>query len=314
MKFYLDFEATQFSNQIISIGCVSDNSMSFNTLVKPTKGKINNFITGLTGITMEDVETAPTADEAFLSFYDYCKLETRDFAVMPKFYCYGNSDTDFLRDTIKTMTNFKAIMFATTIANNLIDYSRDVKQYFGMVHPLALKKVVALIEKEQEIEQKHNALEDALMLREVVSHLDEITESREMLKTFFPNNFKTTNQNNNNNSNNITVKPLWNKNRKKAPKFVQEWQEKNKFDVCTFADESNYVVKCWIEDQEDYVKYFDSQETACIWTNFFLKNTSTKRAYEVNLTNKNIMKASRKKTTYCNFYWEVKENDTTIEI
>jgi hypothetical protein len=201
--------------------------------------------------------------------------------------------------------------FATTIANNLIDYSRDVKQYFGMVHPLALKKVVALIEKEQEIEQKHNALEDALMLREVVSHLDEITESREMLKTFFPNNFKT---NNNNNNSNITVKPLWNKNRKNAPKFIQEWQGKNKFDVCTFADESNYVVKCWIEDQEDCVKYFDSNETAIMWANFFLKKASTKRAHEINITNKNIVKASRNKTTYCNFCWEVKENDTAIEI
>ena len=199
MNFYLDFEATQFSNQIISIGCISDNNMSFNTLVKPVKDKVNKFITDLTGITNEDVNKAPTADEAFLSFYEYCELETRDFAVMPEFYCYGNSDKGFLQHTIRKMKNFKAIMFATTIANNLIDYSKDVKQYFGMAHPIALKKVIALIEKDNEVKQKHDALEDALMLREVVSRLQEITDCQEMLETFFPNNFKTKSDNNNNN-------------------------------------------------------------------------------------------------------------------
>ena len=35
MNFYLDFEATRFTNRIISIGCVAGNGETFSTLVKP---------------------------------------------------------------------------------------------------------------------------------------------------------------------------------------------------------------------------------------------------------------------------------------
>ena len=52
MKFCLDFEATRFSNRIISIGCVAENGNTFYTLVKPVnKAKVDRFITELTGIT-----------------------------------------------------------------------------------------------------------------------------------------------------------------------------------------------------------------------------------------------------------------------
>ena len=53
MRFFVDFEATQFSNRIISIGCVAANGNTFSTLVKPGKKKITKFITDLTGITNE---------------------------------------------------------------------------------------------------------------------------------------------------------------------------------------------------------------------------------------------------------------------
>ena len=44
MKFYLDFEATRFSNRIISIGCVAENGNTFSTLVKPgKKKKVDSF-------------------------------------------------------------------------------------------------------------------------------------------------------------------------------------------------------------------------------------------------------------------------------
>ena len=69
MNYYIDFEATQFKHKIISIGCVSDNGKTFQTLVKPVnKAKVDNFITELTGITKSMLENAPTADEAFNKF------------------------------------------------------------------------------------------------------------------------------------------------------------------------------------------------------------------------------------------------------
>ena len=49
MRFYIDFEATQFSNRIISVGCVCENGNTFKSLVKPVnKGKITPLLTGLT--------------------------------------------------------------------------------------------------------------------------------------------------------------------------------------------------------------------------------------------------------------------------
>ena len=33
MKFYIDFEATQYTENIISIGCVAENGDSFSSLV-----------------------------------------------------------------------------------------------------------------------------------------------------------------------------------------------------------------------------------------------------------------------------------------
>lgn len=53
MNFYIDFEATQPGNEIISIGAVSDDGATFSCLVKPVASEITPFITELTGITVE---------------------------------------------------------------------------------------------------------------------------------------------------------------------------------------------------------------------------------------------------------------------
>ena len=66
MKYFIDFEAMQFSNEIISVGCVSENGEKFYSLVQPKKAKkITDFITTLTGITYEDLDCAPSADKVF---------------------------------------------------------------------------------------------------------------------------------------------------------------------------------------------------------------------------------------------------------
>ena len=70
MKFFIDFEALQYNNFIISIGCVCENGNQFSSFVKPPKGKtVSKFITELTGITDETLADAPSIDEAFNSFY-----------------------------------------------------------------------------------------------------------------------------------------------------------------------------------------------------------------------------------------------------
>ena len=54
MNFFIDFEATQFTQEIISIGCVAENGKSFYSEVN-CKGKITPFITNLTGLTPEQI-------------------------------------------------------------------------------------------------------------------------------------------------------------------------------------------------------------------------------------------------------------------
>ena len=170
MNFYLDFEATQFSERIISIGCIADNGASFKTLVKPVKNeKVNAFITQLTGITNEMLEDAPTADEAFNAFYEFVK--NNNDGGTPTYYCYGNCDTKFIKHTVSGMNDFQAIMFASSIQALLVDYSAVVKSYLS-TRGLALKKLVALIRQVDEVEQNHDALDDAIMLKECYEGLD----------------------------------------------------------------------------------------------------------------------------------------------
>lgn len=170
MNFYLDFEATQYSERIISIGCIAENGARFETLVKPVKNeKVNTFITQLTGITNEMLETAPSADDAFNAFYDFVKANNDCGA--PTYYCYGNSDANFIKHTVSGMSNFQAIMFASSIQALLVDYSAVVKKYLS-TRGLSLKKLVALIRHVDEVEQKHDALDDAAMLKECYEGLN----------------------------------------------------------------------------------------------------------------------------------------------
>ena len=56
MKYFIDFEASQFAEEIISVGCVDELGRSFYSLVRPRRPqKVTGFITNLTGITRDDV-------------------------------------------------------------------------------------------------------------------------------------------------------------------------------------------------------------------------------------------------------------------
>ena len=85
MNYFIDFEATQFTGEIISIGCVDENDRQFYTLVKPEKSEdITGFIIDLTGIGRGELKKAPTADEAFVSLFEWL-----DKSAPVRFYCYG---------------------------------------------------------------------------------------------------------------------------------------------------------------------------------------------------------------------------------
>lgn len=174
MNFYLDFEALQFSERIISIGCVAENGSRFNTLVKPVKDeKVNSFITKLTGITNKMLEDAPTADEAFNAFYSFVRDNNGNG--IPSYYCYGHNDRTFIKKTISGMNDFQAITFASSVKGLLVDFSKTATAHLG-IKSISLKNLVTLV-RHEDVVQKHDALDDAVMLKECYEKLDTLEKA-----------------------------------------------------------------------------------------------------------------------------------------
>lgn len=91
MKYFIDFEATQFSEEIISVGCKREDGETFYALVRPVEGKITPFITNLTGITAEMVEEAMSPDTVFEMFYDWAFKDANE---MPEGYVWIKNVND----------------------------------------------------------------------------------------------------------------------------------------------------------------------------------------------------------------------------
>lgn len=159
MNYFIDFEATQFSNGIISVGCVSENGAEFYTIVN-TNHKVTPFITNLTGITPEKVREAPSQETVFENMFDWVFVED----TVPHFYCYGNCDKEFVKNNFHDCKSFKAKAMLGYLYTDMQDYSSEVKMHFGLCKNIALKKVAEYYLK-KDITQTHNSLEDAIMLR-----------------------------------------------------------------------------------------------------------------------------------------------------
>ena len=170
MKYFLDFEANQFSDRIISIGCIAENGNTYSTLVNP-KEPIKEFIVNLTGINDELVSNAPNIETAIKELYNFIiknKDNEPDF-----FFVYGNCDKDFLRRAAKDINDIKLSMFTELLGHSLIDYAEYVSKFFGVKQPIGLKKVLNYLEDKAEI-QKHDALQDAIMLKDLVNKLNDM--------------------------------------------------------------------------------------------------------------------------------------------
>lgn len=172
MNFYIDFEATQFNNKIISIGCVNDLGDTFYSLVKPKEGiKITKFITQLTGITKEMIDNALSADEVFKQFGDF--ISKHNDGQPTFFFCYGKTDSLFLTSTAKYIKNRDTKNFMNCLAGSLIDYSVQTQEFFKA--SVGVNKALNYFRKEP-IVQKHDALEDAEMLRELYWYINTAKE------------------------------------------------------------------------------------------------------------------------------------------
>lgn len=285
MNFYLDFEATRFSNRIISIGCVAGTGETFETYVKPgDKKKVDKFITELTGITNEMLVEAPDADTAFKMLYDF--IEANSDGEAPAYYVYGNSDAEFINSTLRHMSDTQACVCAQAIAGNLIDYASVVKKFFVAKSDLALRKVYMLIQEQKELVQKHDALEDARMLETVVSHLYDKCK---------PEDKET-----------ILAMPSQPRPHigKKAPAVFQKWNSQPKWEAETGADENHWMLKC-VDQHSGQAKYFNDFNTAALWViKYIARNVSPKNADSVRKIEAAVKAAPQTGKCRYNCYWE----------
>lgn len=287
MKFYIDFEATRFSERIISIGCVAENNATFQTLVKPVnKGKVDNFITELTGITNEMLALAPTADEAFNRLFDFIELNNND--TMPEFYIYSSSDISFLSHTTKFMKDARATMCALAIQGTAIDFAIPVRQYFKANSDFSLRKVYMLINSKTELVQRHDALEDALMLKNVAENL-----------------YKKCNPDDKEKLAAIPSQKRPGQERKKAPEIFVSWDKFSKWEAPT--NKNTWYIKA--KDQHsNKEKYFTDLDVAALWIIKYsgVKMSPKKTENIEKIKNAIINSANNKKCRY-NCYWEINE-------
>jgi inhibitor of KinA sporulation pathway (predicted exonuclease) len=175
MRFYVDFEATQPEQEIISIGIVAEDGSTFSSLMKPKHSKITKFITDLTGITQEMMDEAPSADQVFSALYYWLSDKEKNFHNWD-FYSFGDGDQTFLKCTADSLESNGAVLTAGVILLTLKDYSKVARSFFkGRTSLINAFNYV----KSQETTQIHDALEDAKMLQIVAEYI----EHSEPLKT-----------------------------------------------------------------------------------------------------------------------------------
>jgi DNA polymerase III epsilon subunit-like protein len=189
MKYFIDFEATQFSKEVISIGCVREDGQTFYSLIAPVDGKITPFITNLTGITAEAVANAMNPDYVFEKFYEWAFTDKDN---TPDFYCWGDSDVDFLQHTFKRTTSLTARFAIGYMCGSLIDYSKMVSKRVNMDGKnLALLRVQKCFDPNST--QNHNALDDAVMLYNIYKEITNrpIEEIKKLIRAEYPQDIES---------------------------------------------------------------------------------------------------------------------------
>ena len=176
MDIFLDFEATQFKENVIAIGAYCECG-SFDCLVRPPKGdKVSKFITGLTGITKEMSKTALPAEEAFFDLYQWMQEVGKDQS--PIFYhAFGKMDEIFLTNTIQHIQNPEVCLFVENLAASLIDDSKKVCKFFH-AKTIGVFKALKYFEPDAP-NQDHDPLNDAIALSKLMSYIystPELTE------------------------------------------------------------------------------------------------------------------------------------------
>lgn len=285
MKFFIDFEANTGSEKIISIGATAQNGSVFSCLINPNE-KIDPFITSLTGITQEQIDTMGLpAEVAFSHLRTFVFNECE--GGLPEYYCYGKMDKHFIEKSMSDVEDVSVLMFMRDMRHTLIDYAVQVKNMMNAKSSISLRKAFILC-KEEEVVQSHNALEDALMLQFVVDTFPtKIEEGITMADA---------------------AKIAEEKKKKRAPDIFYQWPgaKGDMWSAETGADETNYGIKMWAGKR---VMYFTDKKQAALWIiKYIAKGRSPKKDGDIYAVCNNIKKAiANNRQVYC-FNWEVNPN------
>lgn len=170
MVCYLDFEANGISQaqEIISIGAVAETGETFNSLVRP-HAKLDHNIKVLTGISQEAAEVAPTIEEVMENFFNW--LDSLDETVLT-FYVFGHCDRKFVSTSIGLTDDPTTKARLTQIKDHLEDTSKRVARKFNR-DTIGLRSayLTMRLSSNEPVEQRHDALEDAEMLKWVWENL-----------------------------------------------------------------------------------------------------------------------------------------------
>ena len=164
MKYYIDFEASEAQQKVISIGCVREDGKEFYSLVN-VDDLITPKIEGITGITQEDIDNAPLSKDVFSNFYDWL-LEDE----LPEIMCYGDGDLTFVYNSMESATSLKESSILSFLYLNMIDVTDEIKQHFYVNKTISLEKLGKHYNPDME-DQNHNALDDAKLLKSVYEQM-----------------------------------------------------------------------------------------------------------------------------------------------
>jgi len=169
MKYFIDFEATQFTNLIIEIGVIREDSRCFHSLVNP-EVKLTNFIKNLTGITQEELAAAPSYEEVLEQLFDFFLEDTDEEIII---YAYGNGDTKICEDTLrKKATSMKSKMVLSFLAKNIVDYSQIAAKKLKSFNTIGLSKLAYALTGYL-YPQMHDAFIDTYVLKMIYEKIEE---------------------------------------------------------------------------------------------------------------------------------------------
>lgn len=159
-----------FRNEIIQIGAVMlDDEYNvvdeFATYVHPEYGKIDSFITGLTGISEQNLRNAPRFSEAIIS------LNTWAGDGEVEFYAWSDSDYYQVRREVSRKIPDPEPLERMLDKSCWIDYQKVVGNRFESPRQLGLSEALSLAEVDAE-GRAHDGLDDARNTAGLIAKLE----------------------------------------------------------------------------------------------------------------------------------------------